>query len=315
VTAPGRVSVIVIFLNGARFIEEAVDSVFAQTYPDWELLLVDDGSTDASTGYARDLADRHPDRVRYLEHSGHENRGMSASRNLGLAHAGGEFVALLDADDVWLPGKLAAQVAALRTHPEAGMVYGSALYWYSWAGDQAEGVDTLMLSRVRAGRVYRPARLLPGFLTGAAMVPCPSCVLVRREVMQAVGGFEPEFRTLYEDQVFFAKMALHTPILVSEEHWLNYRQHPDSACAREGSGTFPDPARLRFLDWLERYLNRNGLRRTRVLRTLRRERWLQQHPAAGQAAVNLRRWARRWRRRLMPWTAPHSVPMAPVASR
>ena len=147
------------------------------------------------------------------------------------------------------------------------------------------------------------------------MVPCPSCVLVRREVMQQVGGFEPEFRTLYEDQVFFAKMALHTPILVSAEHWINYRQHPDSACSREGSGGFPDPARLRFLDWLERYLSQHRLRRPRVLRTLRRERWLQTHPAAGQAAVDLRRWLRRWRRRLMPWTPAALDPGRPVSSR
>jgi glycosyltransferase involved in cell wall biosynthesis len=306
-----RVSVIIIFLNGGRFIVEAVDSVFAQTYPDWELLLVDDGSTDESTAYARALAAKHPDRVRYLEHPGHENRGMSASRNHGLAHARGEFVALLDADDVWLPRKLADQVAALASRPDAGMVYGSALYWHSWAGAKADGPDTLMLSRVKPGRVYRPATLLPGFLTGAAMVPCPSCVLVRRQVMEQVGGFEPEFRTLYEDQVFFAKMALHAPILVSAEHWINYRQHPDSACSREGSGGFPDPARLRFLDWLERYLAQHRLRRPRVLRALRRERWLQTHPAAGQAAVDLRKWLRRWRRRLMPWAPPHSIRIAP----
>src|ERR1700742_2903638 len=94
------VSVIIIFLNpGARFLREAVDSVFAQTHGDWELLLCDDGSTDDASAYARELAKQHPGRVTYLEHPGHENRGMSAARNLGLRHASGEFVAWLDADD------------------------------------------------------------------------------------------------------------------------------------------------------------------------------------------------------------------------
>jgi glycosyltransferase involved in cell wall biosynthesis len=77
------VSVVVIFLNAADFIEEAIESVIAQTFADWELLLVDDGSTDASTGIAKAYAARHPGRVFYLTHEGRENRGMSASRNLG----------------------------------------------------------------------------------------------------------------------------------------------------------------------------------------------------------------------------------------
>src|SRR5205807_873118 len=83
----------VIFLNAERFLREAVESVFAQTYPHWELLLVDDGSTDRSGEIARRFAADRPDRVRYLEHPGHENRGMSASRNLGIRSARGELVA------------------------------------------------------------------------------------------------------------------------------------------------------------------------------------------------------------------------------
>ena len=85
------VSVITIFFNEEKFIEDAVKSVFAQTYQDWELLLVDDGSTDKSTEIARRLAEQHPEKVRYLEHDGHKNRGMSASRNLGIRNADGEY--------------------------------------------------------------------------------------------------------------------------------------------------------------------------------------------------------------------------------
>src|SRR5438128_2284668 len=104
------VSTVMIFLNAERFMQEALDSVFAQTWERWELLLVDDGSTDDSREIAKRSAAEHPAKVRYLEHPGHENRGMSASRNLGIRHARGAFVAFLDADDVWLPAKLAEQI-------------------------------------------------------------------------------------------------------------------------------------------------------------------------------------------------------------
>src|SRR6476620_1247077 len=107
------VSVIVPFLNAARFLQEAIDSVFTQTYESWELLLVDDGSTDSSSKIARDCAVTHPQRVRYLEHPGHINRGTSSSRNLAIRHMRGRFVALLDSDDAWFPNKLQEQVALL----------------------------------------------------------------------------------------------------------------------------------------------------------------------------------------------------------
>jgi glycosyltransferase involved in cell wall biosynthesis len=89
VTEP-RVSVIAIFFNEERFLAEAVESVLAQDFADRELLLVDDGSSDAITRIAQDYALRHPGKVRYLEHAGHANRGMSATRNLGLSQARGE---------------------------------------------------------------------------------------------------------------------------------------------------------------------------------------------------------------------------------
>src|SRR5919109_4752706 len=91
------VSIIIPFLNAEKFIQEAIESVFAQTYDNWELFMVDDGSTDASTEIARGYAQQNPEKVRYLEHLGHQNRGISASRNLGLSHAKGQYVAMLDA--------------------------------------------------------------------------------------------------------------------------------------------------------------------------------------------------------------------------
>jgi glycosyltransferase involved in cell wall biosynthesis len=114
-------------LNGEKFLEEAVDSVLAQSYPDWELLLVDDGSNDTSAHIAHPYVGRFPDKVRYLNHDNHHNRSASASRNLGNNSAKGELIAFLDADDVWLPHKLERQVEIMRKHPDA-LVYGLTQY-------------------------------------------------------------------------------------------------------------------------------------------------------------------------------------------
>ena len=125
---------IIIFFNAEKFFEESIESVFAQTYKNWELLLVDDGSTDGSTAIALRYAEQHPEKVRYMEHNDHQNRGMSATRNLGIKNAKGEYIAFLDADDIWLPQKLEQQVAILEDQPEAAMIYNSTYLWYSWTG-------------------------------------------------------------------------------------------------------------------------------------------------------------------------------------
>ncbi|MGD2156269.1 MAG: glycosyltransferase family A protein [Anaerolineales bacterium] len=85
------VSVVIIFYNAEKFIEESVESVLSQTYEHWELLLVVDGSSDASKAITQRFANHHPDRVRCLEHPGHLNQGKGAARNLGIYYARGEY--------------------------------------------------------------------------------------------------------------------------------------------------------------------------------------------------------------------------------
>ena len=89
-----RVSVIVVFFDDERFLAQAIESVAAQEFTDWEMLLVDDGSTDGSTAIAKSWVELQPSKIRYLEHPDHQNRGISATRNLGLRESRGEFVAL-----------------------------------------------------------------------------------------------------------------------------------------------------------------------------------------------------------------------------
>jgi glycosyltransferase involved in cell wall biosynthesis len=256
------ISVVVIFLDAEPFLDEAIRSVIGQTRQDWELLLVDDGSSDGSSGIARGYAQREPTRVRYLEHPAHRNLGMSASRNLGIQHSRGEYVALLDADDVWLPEKLERQVAILEAHPEAALVFGAPLYWFGWTGRPEDRQrDYVIDLKLSADRVYRPPSLLLPFLKREAPTPCPCDVLVRREAAVLVGGFEEHFRgayQVYEDQAFFSKVLLRAPVFVSSETWDRYRQHRDSCYAVAKATGSREVARQYYLTWFRRYLRAQG---------------------------------------------------------
>jgi SAM-dependent methyltransferase len=251
--------VVVIFLDAEQFLQEAIESVVGQTYPSWELWLVDDGSTDASTRIARDYAQRDPARIHYLEHPEHRNLGMSTSRNLGISRSRGQYVAPLDADDVWLPEKLERQVAILEEHPQAALLFGAPLYWSGWTGrpeDEAE--DYVIDLRLPANRVYDPPELLVCFLRRSAPPPCPSDVLVRREAAQSVGGFEERFKAMYEDQAFFSKLLLRFPTYVSDETWDRYRQHQHSCYAVAKATGSREPVRREFLTWLRGWLAEQG---------------------------------------------------------
>jgi glycosyltransferase involved in cell wall biosynthesis len=271
------VSVVLIFWNAAAFLREAIESVLAQSYPCRELLLVDDGSTDGSTGIARQFAAHDPGQVRYLEHAGHANLGMSASRNLGIRQAQGSYVAFLDADDVWFSRALEDQVAILQAHPAAAMVYGPIQWWYSWTGKPEDGGrDHVERLGVPADSVIDPPRLLPLFLRDKAAVP--SGVLVRRGVVESVGGFEDQFRGEYEDQVFCAKICLEAPVFAAGRCWYRYRQHPESCVLRGQQTGETHAARLRFLNWLGGYLTERKVRDRALWRALELELWRYRHP-------------------------------------
>jgi glycosyltransferase involved in cell wall biosynthesis len=111
-----RVSVVLPTYNCSAFLGKAIDSVLAQSYKDYEIIVVDDGSTDHTSS----LMAHYEKHTRYFYQN---NKGVSAARNLALMHATGEFIAYLDADDIWYPAKLAQQVAFLDAHPDCGLVH------------------------------------------------------------------------------------------------------------------------------------------------------------------------------------------------
>jgi glycosyltransferase involved in cell wall biosynthesis len=276
---PPLVSCIIIFRDAARFIEEAIASIHAQAHARWELILVDDGSNDASTAIARRHAAADPERVRCLEHPGHANRGMSASRNLGIRAARGAYVAFLDADDVWLPDKLAAQVAILEAHPEAAMVYGRTLIWHSWTGrPEDRGRDHTFELGVAPDAVVQPPTLFFLLLANKVQTPTTCNAMLRREIFDTVGTFEESFRGMYEDQVLFAKVHLQRPVYVADACWARYRQHAASASEAEREADY-EVARRPFLAWLARYVRAEGFARdARIRRAVRQAWWRCHHP-------------------------------------
>lgn len=274
------VSVIIIFLNAERFLPEAVASVFTQTYQAWELLLVDDGSTDLSTDLAQGYTAQHPERVRYLEHAGHENRGMSASRNLGLSQARGEYVAFLDADDVWLERKLERQMAIMDARPGVDMVYGNTQFWRSWTGNPEDRQRDLPRGiGIEPNTLFKPPALLTRcYPLGEAPSPATCSMLMRRKIVEQVGGFEPVFRGLFEDQAFLAKLYLHAAIFAADECWDKYRLHPDSCVSVAMRDGQHKAARQFFLQWLADYLVAQGIKDDAVWRALRQALWPYRHP-------------------------------------
>ncbi len=240
------------------------------------------GSSDSSTAMARHYSTEYPHLVKYLEHDNHCNRGLPASRNLGINNARGEYIALLDSDDVWLPIKLERQIAIMDSHPRVSLVMGASLYWYNWAADSSVPQQDYMQGfGIPANRVYEPPALLKAHLSEVTWAPCPSDLLFRKEVITNLGGFDEAFSTvsgMYEDQAFLAKVFLNLPVYVSDECWDRYRLHRDSICARvKSSGRHP-AATVFYLNWVGEYLSSQGAMDAKIQHIIRRRLWPLRHP-------------------------------------
>jgi len=285
-TFPGGnklVSIIIPFLNAERFLSDAVESVFAQTYKSWELFLVSDGSDDQSRNIALRYVKGFPNKVHYLEHDGQKNRGAAASRNAGVRYAQGEYIAFLDSDDVWLPQKLEQQVGLMELQPKAVMVYGPVLFWYSWTQNVVDLQKDFMVDFGRElNTLVEPPELLTFFYPlGVMQPPCLSDALLRKESVNNLGWFEETFvfpKGLCDDLTLFSKVHLKAPVFMSSECLTKYRQHPSSAVStliREqkfrGAESF-------FLNWLEEFLLKQKIEDSNIWKALEHALQRYRHP-------------------------------------
>jgi len=209
-TAP-IVSVIIPVFNAERFLEITIKSVLEQTIKEIEILVVDDGSSDASSGIIDNLL-KQDHRIKKISQ---KNKGVSSARNLGFKYSHGDYIAFLDADDVWLPDNLEIKLNKFR-QGEFGMVHSNA----SIIDTEGE-VTGEILSGCEGN-------LLKGLLSWkATQIPGPSSILISRSAMEVVGLFDEQLSTS-ADMDFFIRIATHYTIGHVDKVTWHYRVHNEN---------------------------------------------------------------------------------------
>ena len=202
------VSAVIPAFNASRFLAESIESVLAQTYPAIECIVVDDGSEDRSLDIARGFEDR----IRVIAQS---NAGVSAARNRGAREARGEFVAFLDADDLWAPEKIERQVDAFEASPGLCLVY----------------TGLRVIDEAGAEQGYLPAPPPERALANTLLLEGPGISvaqtgMIRMNVFRAIGGFD-EFLSTSADADLACRLALEGPISHLDQPLVSYRRHSD----------------------------------------------------------------------------------------
>ena len=204
------ISCIIPVFNGERYLPEAVESALSQTCPPFEIIIADDGSTDGTA----EIAARYGARVRYVKQ---ENSGAAAARNLGLRAARGEFIAFLDADDLWHVEKLARQMARFQQRPELDLCIAHLQNFW---------IPELATEKSRF-EGHRLAEVLPGYVT--------STLLARRQLFERIGEFNAGLR-LGDGTDWFLRAAEHGAVMELLPDVLLYRRmHEHNISMEAGS--------------------------------------------------------------------------------
>lgn len=213
------ISVIVPSYNCARYIAAALGSALDQNYPNKEILVVDDGSTDNSL----DILQSFGERIRVITQV---NAGAAAARNAGLQAAKGEYIAFLDADDLWWPGKLTAQANYLGTHPDVGLVYSAWQEWHARADGDFDPPPAPEISPT-------PADIVPeesGWMYNRLLLDCAihtTTAMIRSNVAHDVGRFDVSLRR-GQDYDYWLRVSRVTPIHKLKAVLSLYRIHRES---------------------------------------------------------------------------------------
>ena len=231
-----RISVVIPAFNAASVVTQTLESVQSQTFQDFEAIIVDDGSTDETAAVVRRFCGADP-RFHFVSQL---HAGVSAARNKAIERARGEFIAFLDADDIWFPKKLACQIEMFREDPQANFVYTNFFRWDGADGFSAWYNDDQPLPE---GDVSRKLVFNVSYACAASM----STAMVRREAFDRTGGFDLEF-AMGEDWDMWLRMA-------EQGLWVRGIREP-LACYRRWSGNVTNQ-KLKIFEANVRVLKKN----------------------------------------------------------
>jgi len=212
-----KVSAIVPVYNCAQYVGKAIESILSQTCPAHEIIVVDDGSTDAT----REALEPYKNSIIYIYQ---KNAGEPAARNTGIRHSGGDYIAYLDADDLWLPDKLQLQMECFRAHPEYALVYTDMTTF----DDQGVIECSVRASR---GRVYRSGKIFPQLFRETLFGS--GSVVLRKSAAEQVGGFDESF-FVGSDYEMWLRMSRSFEFGYVDKPLLMYRQHRDMSTQKLG---------------------------------------------------------------------------------
>jgi glycosyltransferase involved in cell wall biosynthesis len=204
-----KVSVIIPTYNRAHLIDKAIKSVLNQTYQDYEIIVVDNASTDNTKEVVKGFNNF---KIRYIYYC--DNRGSSVARNVGIRASQGEFIALLDSDDEWLPEKLDRQVEVLQNEsPEVGVVYSDVLY----IDENSKNMNRKLCNPKKEGYIYED-------LLGGNCVGTPSALLIKKECFHRFGLFD-DLLKYHEDWDMWIRIAKYYRFVFIEVPLVKYRLH------------------------------------------------------------------------------------------
>jgi glycosyltransferase involved in cell wall biosynthesis len=201
-----KISIIIPAHNAMSYLPETMASIFNQTFDDFEVVVVNNGSTDETEKWASQIKDA---RVKLISQV---NLGATGARNTGIRESQGEYLAFFDADDLWESTKLAKQVQVLDSHPEVGLVYT----WAAYVDEQGNSTGRVVKNQ-QEGYVWRE-------LTKGNLIECGSVPMVRRQCFEKCGVFDRDLGSFVEDWDMWLRIANHYQFKVVKEPLVYYRQ-------------------------------------------------------------------------------------------
>lgn len=225
---PVAFTIIIPVYNGARYLQQALDSVADQTLFSWECLIIDDGSQDGSYAIASRWASTQGARAKVMRHPDHGNHGVAVSRNVALRESMAQWIAFLDQDDVWMPGKLEDQAEFIQNHPEIAAV--GCLPELSFDGVTRLPFIENWVTMIHAIDEEQSLNLqLADFVAGCPF--CMSGVVARKSDVMSLGGFDNSLGGI-ADWLMWACLASRSPLGLVRKVLVKYRVHGDNDLLR-----------------------------------------------------------------------------------